>query len=269
MNMIKDSELEIIRQYYGKIPLHELHSEHLPHIKQAMLSYHALAIGVRHIRNVGYDFVWSESMAYFYGLIASDGNLCGHSNHYTIRVGLHEDDVQILQDLHAFLGTGTLVAQPKRNQYLLAVNNKTLYHKMLESGLTPNKSLTLQWPRDLPSEFNRDFVRGFFDGDGSIFFDRYTVRKLTTRKTWGGQYRAVFYSASKDFMDKLIEVLKLEVGLECCNFTKPTACWTLKLGKHDTIKLGRWLYSDEKCLKMNRKHLLFEESYKQESRVPA
>lgn len=260
--MIKNSELEIIRQYYGKIPLHELQSKYLPHIKQGMLSYHALALGVRHIKNVGFDFKWSADMAYYYGLIASDGNLFSgkNNNHYSIRLGLHKDDIQILQDLHKFLKIGTLVAQPKRNQYLLSVNNKALYNKMLESGLTPNKSLTLKWPTDLPLEFNKDFVRGFFDGDGSICFDK--------GHDWVGSYRAMFYSASKDFMDKLISVITAEIGISCSNYHKPTACYCLKFGKYDTIKLGKWLYSDTNCLKMNRKYLLFEESYKQKQTIP-
>ena len=40
---------------------------------------------------------------------------------------------------------------------------------MLALGGTPSKSLTTTWPGPL-AEFLRDFVRGFTDGDGSLYW---------------------------------------------------------------------------------------------------
>jgi hypothetical protein len=89
-----------------------------------------------------------------------------------IRINLNKDDRYILEEMQSIIKLGKVKIINRKNygieleQSFWGIYNKSLYDKLLEIGLTPNKSLTLQWP-EVPREYYRDFVRGFFDGDGS------------------------------------------------------------------------------------------------------
>ena len=45
----------------------------------------------------------------------------------------------------------------------------------LRIGVTANKSLDMKFP-DIPDKYFRHFVRGIFEGDGSVYLDNQTVR---------------------------------------------------------------------------------------------
>lgn len=247
-----ECELEIIKQYHGKISVKKIHELYLAHESTRNIYYHVSRLGLSKKR-IHYKFSWSSDMAYFIGLVASDGNLYHGKTSYTIRISLQEKDKDILYSLQKIIGLGTIQLRKMpvgSDQYILSIHNKSLYNKLLELGLTPNKSKTLPW-LDVPQEYSCDFVRGFFDGDGSISFNKASDYK--------GAWRAVFYSASKEFIYRLKEVLELNVGLTCQNLGKHTACYAYKLGRHDTVKLGQWMYYDG-CLKLERKYDRFKQA---------
>ena len=54
-----------------------------------------------------------------------------------------------------------------QDTYSLLISSKQIYNDLLKVGLTPNKSFTCVFPT-LNSALNPHFMRGYFDGDGSI-----------------------------------------------------------------------------------------------------
>ncbi|HLI46523.1 MAG TPA: LAGLIDADG family homing endonuclease [Geobacterales bacterium] len=54
--------------------------------------------------------------------------------------------------------------------YKASLNSRRLCSHLINKGVTPRKSLTLKYPSDeiIPNELERHFIRGYFDGDGSI-----------------------------------------------------------------------------------------------------
>lgn len=46
---------------------------------------------------------------------------------------------------------------------------------MIRLGVTPNKSLDIKFP-DIPKKYLRHFIRGLFDGDGSVYLDGKYIR---------------------------------------------------------------------------------------------
>ncbi len=255
-NNLTKQELEIIKDNYGKISVSDIQKEYLPYLKSSTIYYEASKLKLSSKRII-YNFKWSQDIAYFVGLMAADGNLY-HKTSYMIRIELKDNDAYILNKIRDILDIGT-VKITERKSYgkiqksaLFRVNNKSLYNKLLEIGLTPNKSLTLKWPK-VPKKYYRDFVRGFFDGDGSISFNKASDYK--------GAWRAVFYSASKDFIYELKNILEKEANIESQNLNKYTACYSYKFGRKDTIKLGKWMYYDS-CLRLERKFSKFEKAFK-------
>lgn len=254
-NNLSQKDLDIIKDNYGKIPVRLIHEKYLPHLKRSTIGYEASKLGLSKPRVI-YDFKWSPEMAYFIGWIASDGNLYHGKTSYTIRIALKSDDIEILHLLKRELGMGRVscskrqIGESTKEYALLAIHNKSLYNKLLEIGLTPNKSKILKWPR-IPKEYYRDFIRGVFDGDGSISFNKANDYK--------GSWRAVFYSASKDFIYELKNILESEAGITSQNLSKSSPCYAYKFGKFDTVKLANYMYYDN-CIKLERKYNKFTEA---------
>lgn len=46
-----------------------------------------------------------------------------------------------------------------------------MFGDLSKHGCVPNKSLILKFPTTLPNELVNDFIRGYFDGDGSVYIN--------------------------------------------------------------------------------------------------
>ena len=54
--------------------------------------------------------------------------------------------------------------------YYFSIGNNDIANDLNRLGVTQNKSLDMQFP-EIPEDFIRHFVRGFFDGDGSVYLE--------------------------------------------------------------------------------------------------
>ena len=86
--------------------------------------------------------------------------------------------------------------------YHFGISNEKLYDDIVNLGLTPNKSLTMQFP-NMPNEFVRHFIRGCWDGDGSVYVDKYTRHNTLC---------ASFVSGSLEFVEAMVKNL-VKAGL--------------------------------------------------------
>lgn len=84
-----------------------------------------------------------------------------------------------------------------------------------------------------------DFIRGYFDGDGCIM------------NLKGGRINSTFTSGSKKFLDELLLVLKTEAGVEGGSYDASSQ--SLKFGKKDSIKIGKYIYQNDPELFLMRK----------------
>ena len=75
--------------------------------------------------------------------------------------------------------------------YYFSIGNNLLANDLIRLGLAPNKSLNMKLP-DIPDEYFRHFVRGTFDGDGSVYLDK-KINAL----------RIKLLSGSKSFIEQL------------------------------------------------------------------
>lgn len=111
--------------------------------------------------------ITSDSQAYFLGLIWADGTMQqGH-----LRIVLREaDDILLRTFCKDIEYTGpiyTRIVAAKRYSEL-TITRKAITADLCKIGLTSNKSSNnAQWP-DISSRALPHFIRGLFDGDGSI-----------------------------------------------------------------------------------------------------
>lgn len=101
------------------------------------------------------------------GIIFGDGSVCSH--YYEIKVSLGKVDcdyVPRILELFSILSVKPKVEVKKTNEIWVRVWNKNLWTKLLEffhPGKKRIKKIPIDW---------RDFLRGLFDTDGSIHFDK-------------------------------------------------------------------------------------------------
>ena len=134
---------------------------------------------------------------------------------------------------------------------LLGANSKTT---IVEHILSNNKkyetvgfSVTSRdWKKDLknkyrinkipniPKKYLPHYIRGYFDGDGSIYLDKQA-----------NSYQSNFVFSSiglaEDFANKIRKITFSK--LKICK-KKNTNCWYFRIAKKGTMKLGHFLYKD-------------------------
>ena len=121
-----------------------------------------------------FDEIDTQNKAYFLGLLWSDG--CNFVKKNAIILCLQETDKHILDSFNAEIESNRPLRFENRNDknpnwknaYILRINNEHMSHVLESYGMVQNKSLILEFPKNLPEELYPHFIRGYFDGDGCI-----------------------------------------------------------------------------------------------------
>lgn len=127
----------------------------------------------RYLLNDNYfNEIDTEAKAYILGFIYADG-FVGDEKYNNIVISINDYD--ILQWMAKEIEfTGTIRNTKKggfensKSGYSLNFSSKIMANRLREIGLYPNKSLTISELPKISNELMRHFVRGYFDGDGSI-----------------------------------------------------------------------------------------------------
>ena len=99
----------------------------------------------------------------------------------TISMSLQEEDRYILERIRTEIGSEYQLefidysnkhdfGYTYKNQYRLLLFSTHMCKVLEEKGMLPNKSLILEFPKWLDESLYSHFIRGYFDGDGSVCF---------------------------------------------------------------------------------------------------
>lgn len=126
-----------------------------------------------------FEKIDTEQKAYFLGFLYADGY--HHEKTCTIKLDLQEKDVHILYQLNDAIKSNKPIKNYKRNMNLdngsyagskdtfrLMISNKKISSDLKAKGLMQAKSLILEYPDFLNEDTERHFIRGYFDGNGSV-----------------------------------------------------------------------------------------------------
>jgi hypothetical protein len=123
-----------------------------------------------------FDNIDSEEKAYFLGILFADGTNSLKDTEISLR--LNEDDFEILEKLNNLIQPTKPIGQRKgkrenrKLQYCLLINCKKISYKLNELGMMPNKTFKLEYPTWLNNDLHCHFIRGYFDGDGCVTFNK-------------------------------------------------------------------------------------------------
>lgn len=192
--------------------------------------------------NINQDYfkTWSHNMAYVLGLWFADGCIYGDK---MFDITLHKKDKYILKKVAEELKyEGPLYDYVDRQAVRINFSCKVVYEDIITLGGMERKSLTLKFP-EVPKEYLPDFIRGYFDGDGSVM------------NLKNNRLNSVFTCGNKQFLKSLLKILKEEAGIEGGSFDD--SCSSLKFGKRDTLRLGDYIYKNNPELFLLRKKQKF------------
>lgn len=190
--------------------------------------------------------VITAEAAYIYGLWWADG--CNTGDKLTIK--LHKDDVELLNSIQYYLECNKVYKDG--NAFKLIVHPGRLIH--IDINWFPRrKSYTVNILPALNPELYRHFIRGYFDGDGSIGI----------RKHRPNQVQLYICNVDKQMLESIQKIL-LSEGINTRLYCEPRGhlgfqdMHTIRVGTHlDRINFFNYIYTDAK-FKMQRKFLKYE-----------
>ncbi len=198
---------------------------------------------------------WSPEMAYVLGLIATDGCISRSG-----AVSLCINDKDLLETVKKAMGSEHDIKYYGRQEGLYSFNfsRQKLTADLNKLGIFSNKSLNIRFP-DVPAGFLIDFIRGVFDGDGSVYFD---IRSKNC------PVRTNFVSGSKEFIEKL-ELALQGLGLPARTIyeqpTKNGISYMFRYGHKNSEKLFAVIYKDiRNGLFLARKYNKFRIGFKKD-----
>lgn len=142
---------------------------------------------------------------YLLGAFMTDGCVSIDSKTKTKGItSLHSNDKDWLELINAYICPEKKIVPFSENCHALIINSIELAHWLIDQGCTPAKSLTLQFP-NIPTEYLIDFIRGCWDGDGTLIFSK---RFREDKQNWTTCRSARFYTSSKQFADAMMEAIR-------------------------------------------------------------
>lgn len=120
------------------------------------------------IDNDIFAYGWDRKNSYAFGWVMSDGCLRREGRNKTAyAVRICSNDRDIIEWLHSYMCVGNKIYKQNEKGHLIKFRNKESIDFMICNGLKERKSLDMKFP-DIPEAYLGDFIRGYFDGDGSI-----------------------------------------------------------------------------------------------------
>lgn len=181
---------------------------------------------LRNQKNVTKKYVMNEDLfekidnqfkAYWLGFLYADGYVSEFKN--DIELALAEIDKEHIEKFKSFLEASNPIKKKEKKvkdkiyvSYRIIVTSSKMKKDLIEKGCFSNKSKILLFPNEkqVPKKFLNHFIRGYFDGDGSV-----------THANKGKQISAEILG-TKDFISDLIKWTGLNQSIHSFNHSPTT-----------------------------------------------
>ena len=210
--------------------------------------------------------VQNSNMAYILGLLAADGSVSKKEN--LIAIQLKAVDKEILEKINEKTQNTRPLEFYTRKETGDEISSFRVWSAewkkdLAHYGIIPNKTFTLQPPDFLLPEYRIDYIRGYFDGDGSIY-------QLKTQNR-------VFFEisgASKVMIDwirnELVNHYHIFINKELIeNKPNGTVIYKIKIGSVEELnKLYTLLYKDKELFLTRKKEKFYSLLKLHETSIP-
>lgn len=206
-----------------------------------------------------FENIDSEHKAYWLGFIYADGSITKKvyekgSYTYRLRMELMFEDKYILEQMALDLKSDLKPKEyyndtssfegynkPKHTAYIM-FSSKKMGEDLVKLGVVPNKTLILKSLPSIPDNLMKHFIRGYFDGDGSV----YLTKDNTIKTAFYGTHD--FINSIQDFLIKELDLTKKKITDQ-----KEANVSFVGMAKQESEKLYHYMY-DEATIFLNRKY---------------
>ena len=174
----------------------------------------------------------TEEKAYILGFIFADGYI--ESNERTLTININKRDIDLLEKVKKELKCENEIRNSSTKDCLrLHLSSIELVNDVSRFGIVRNKTFSLKFPK-LRDELYRHFLRGYFDGDGSI-----------------GKHQCTLVVGSSDFLNELTSFIKNEFNQEV--YTQKMGNYFRMVFNRKNHEIIKWMYKDSNIY-LERKH---------------
>ena len=204
--------------------------------KRTKTSYNIYSCNYQFFENID-----SEAKAYFLGLFYADG-YNGQSKG-TVKLGFAEKDKELLYKFLEVIESNHPIKTQERGgnvqtYYKVDITSKVLSNDLAKHGCVQAKSLILETIPNIPEELYRHFIRGHFDGDGSVFYSKSGLKERLL-VNWTGN--KPFLESVRDYLIKVLDIHKNSVVLST---PEVNLIGNLRYSNETATKIHDWLYAD-------------------------
>ena len=195
-----------------------------------------------------FDNIDTEHKAYWLGYIFADGHI---SKKMHLMFGCQKVDIDILEQVKKDFDCTYPIRINKDNNPILNICSKHMCETLLSMGFTHKKSYEVDFQKIvtyIPEHLLHHFVRGMFDGDGSIRYYNYDYVK-------GYQYH-FGYTGLKEVCEFVAKFLRLTTKLAR---ERNTNTYTLKTTNAPMIKYIYGVLYKDATIYCKRKYDIFQE----------
>lgn len=253
-------QLEYFKQQYenGKsitslqkeinISRHIIARELKEYLKLEKLSNRKYSVNEKYFENID-----NREKAYWLGFIAADGCVChtgGHEKGSKVLVfNLNERDKEHLEKFLIAIGSEAQIKTKPGVGYgegtvmvSLEINSKKIVEDLNKFGITERKSLTLQ-PPNIDPQFYIDWIRGYFDGDGSI---------MPRISNGNGQ---ISFEGTKEVLDFIQDCLRPDKRIKLQQGKKKNNHYSFSYGgTYSVFEILKKFYNKDVPVYLNRKY---------------
>ena len=189
-----------------------------------------------------FENIDTEDKAYWLGFLYADGYVRKRKSGSEMRLKLSIKDIEHLEKFNKTINSNNDIKQ-KGRMVILGISQRKFVQHLLDKGCTNKKTFTIKFPNFLKEDLIRHFIRGYFDGDGSI---KFTNKKSPSFNLVCGSF-------------EFLESIKTKISKDCN--IRETKIYPSK-NKHfgsvfwnsipDTISIFFYMYKDS-TVYLNRK----------------
>lgn len=180
-----------------------------------------------------FEYIDTESKAYWLGFFFADGTVYKHGNQSCISLKVCDKEV-CDKFITAINGNFSTKAYNNRGSkiYHVDLTSDQMFLDLNKHGCVQNKSLVLQFPT-ISNSLISHFIRGYFDGDGSVFI----INKKNYNKT-NSIYTSLGISicSTFEFLTKMNSYLPIRYSINK-EMRRKTNTWVLRTSGSNKAKI--------------------------------
>lgn len=219
--------------------------------------------------NFTHDFFdkWSEQSAYVFGFWYADGSIRitkGENNCAYKIFNITNTDKQIMDHISKLINVIPSIRKFKnknwKDAHIITVNSDKFFDFCYSFVGTIDKTHSTIFP-NIPDKYLNHFIRGFFDGDGSIYLKKYRSRHGNPVINLNSSFASSVESWLT--LNKLSEILHNKIDTNIRNISTfidedDAGGSKLSYGQYDTMLLCEWMYKDSTIF-MERKKKIWDD----------